>query len=638
MTVFAEAYSTVNSVEGLVLARIEDARNTAETLQTTALSTIESLRNVVLGGYGDAPPTAPNGEIRVTADFNLPDVAPTAFGSITADIPDMPTLGEVDVFGAVEIPEFNASINSFNLPTRPEFGDVGEPPERPTLGEVDIPADPAIDVPTPPVLELIDIPTFDGLTLPTFDATEPTFAGSALPPGFQWSEPDYLPEILDEMMDKVRNLWSGGSGLPAAIENAIYERAADREDRAAAQAIDSVAEDFSSRGFTQVSGLQAARVDRMIEEVHLKKVSANRDYQIEAAKWHIENIRFAIQQAVAAENVLVNIFLNSTERVFQAARFQIEALQANYNLQVTLYNAAVAAYKTKADVFDVQVRAALAEIEVYKAEVEAAIAAGRINQQRVEAYRALVEAVNSRVEIFATQMRGAAIQAEIKRSEIEGYRAEVEAYAARVGADRTRFDAYEAAVRGELAKAGIINAEAQGYSALVQGKVAAVDIEVKRVDAAIARNSQLIDVFRAQISAEETRMQAELSTIQAGAQAYIANTQRFGAEATAEAAKAQVEVSAEEATARSAIALYQANSSLYLGRMEQVIRQASIAVDALKAAGQLSTTLAAGAYAGVNVNAALSGSGQVSASGSGSTQQSTSTGTSTNYNHNYEGV
>ena len=65
---------------------------------------------------------------------------------------------------------------------------------------------------------------------------------------------------------------------------------------------------------------------------------------------------------------------------------------------------------------------------------------------------------------------------------------------------------------------------------------------------------------------------------------------------------------------------------------------AALIIDALKAAGGISSTLAAGAMAGVHVGATLSGSGAVTASGTDSYSQSTTKSESRNENYNYEGT
>lgn len=635
---FEEAYSSVENVDRIVQSRIEDSVATSTALQSVALSAIERLSGVGLLPGSSPPPSPPNINPYIDVDIDLDPVGPTSFGTITSQLPDTVGLEAVPDLTDPNIPEFNPSISALNIPNPPPWTAPGDPPARPDVGEVNLPSRPIVALPSPPILEEITIPTFDGLTLPTFDEVEPEFVGSALPGILQWSEPTYEPEILDEVLTKLRLLWDGGSGLPPAVEQAIVERALAREDQIAKREIDAVSDEFSARGFTMPSGMQAARTDQMRQDLAVKKLALNRELTIKFAETQIENVRFAIQQGIAAENVFVNLFTNMANRMFEAAKFQIESQVQIYNAQVSLYNARINGYQIRAQVFDIRVKAALAELEVFKAEIEAEIARGQINEQRVRTYTAQVQAVQTEIEIFKAQMQGASVEAEVIRNQIEAYRTDVAAYAERINADKVRFDAYEAQVRGEAAKAGIVDAQARAYAALIQGKSTIADIEAKRADVYIQRNRLRLEGYVAELDAEKTRIQSQVAVIQAGASAYTADTQRFAAQATAETAKAQVEVSAKEAELRTNISFYQAQVQAYVSNMEQLIRQASLIVDALKAAGSIASTLAAGAMAGVHVGATLSGSGGVSASGAYSESNSFSRSESRSENYNYEGT
>lgn len=636
--VFEEAYNSVENVDQIVSTRISDATATSQALQATALSTIAALQGVNFNFSAGPPPSPPNIDPDIDVTINLPPITPTSFGAITSEMPSRPGLEGVPSVSPLSIPDFQSSIDSLNIPEPPPWTAPGAAPVRPTTGDVVLPDSPLLVMPQLPALIEITIPDFGGLSLPLFSADAPEFEATALPGILQWSEPTYHPEILDEVLDVIRTLWAGGSGIPPAVEQAMVERALSREDMIANREIDSVAEEFSLRGFTMPTGMQAARTDQMRQDLALKKLSLNRELTIKFAEWQIENIRFGVQQAIAAENVYVNIFLNSAQRMFEAAKFQIESQLNIYNAQVSLYNARMNGYQIEASVFETLVKAELSKVEVFKAEIEAEVARGQINEQNVRTYTAQVQALQTEVEIFKARMQGAQVQSDVIRNQIEAYKADVQAYGERIQADKVRFDAYESQVKGEAAKAGIIDAEARAYAALVQGKSSAADIDVKRAELIIQKNRSLVEAYIADLDAEKARIQSQSAVIQSGAQAYIADTQRFAAQAQAETTKAQVQVAAKEAELRTNVSFYQAQVQAYIGNMEQLIRQAGLVIDALKAAGQISSTLAAGAMAGVHVGATLTGSGAVSASGAFSEVFSQSKSESKNTNYNYEGT
>lgn len=635
--VFEEAYNSVENVDQIVKSRIDDASSTSQALQSTALSTIAALRGVNFNFNAGSPPSPPDIDPKIEVTVDLPPITPTSFGTIDSTMPNSPVLDGVPSVSSLQIPNFQSSIDSLNIPEPPAWTAPGAAPTRPSTGDVVLPDAPLLVMPQMPALVEINIPSFAGVNLPSFSATAPEFEGTALPGILQWSEPTYHPEILDEVLGIIRTLWSGGSGIPPAVEQAMIERALSREDMIANREIDSVAEEFSLRGFTMPTGMQAARTDQMRQDLALKKLSLNRELTIKFAEWQIENIRFGVQQAIAAENVYVNIFLNSAQRMFEAAKFQIESQLNIYNAQVALFNARMNGYQIEASVFDTLVKAELSKIEVFKAEIEAEVARGQINEQKVRTYTAQVQALQTEVEIYKARMQGAQVQSDVIRGQIEAYKADVQAYGERIQADKVRFDAYESQVKGEAAKAGIIDAEARAYAALVQGESSVADVDIKRAELIIQKNRSRVEAYIADIDAEKVKMQSQSAVIQVGAQAYVADTQRFAAKAQAETTKAQVQVAAKEAELRTNVSFYQAQVQAYIGSMEQLIRKAGLVVDALKAAGQISSTLAAGAMAGVHVGATLTGSGAVNASGAYSEVFSQSKSESKSENFNYDG-
>ena len=635
---FAEAYSTVDRVEQLVDERVRTAVETASELQSSAMDTVSALGNVNLNFNAGNPPALPNIDPSINVDLNLPNISPTSFGTITSNVPNTPALDPVPAIPDLTIPDFVSSIGSLNIPNAPAWTAPPQVPTEPTIDDVVVPDMPALVIPAAPALEEITVPDFAGLTLPLFDATAPEFEGSALPGILQWTEPTYHPEIIDDVVVQLRKLWDGGSGIPAAVEQAMWARAAEREDLTAERELDSVSEEFSMRGFTMPPGMQAARVDQLRQDLAVKKLGLNRELTIQIAQWQVENVRFACTQAIAAENVYVNLFLNQAQRLFEAARFQVESQINIYNAQVSLFNARMNGYEISARVFNTLVQAELAKIEVFKAEVEAEVARGQLNTQKVQAYTAMIDALKAQTDIYRTQMQGAEIKSNVLRNKIEVFKAQVQAYAEQINAQKVVFDAYESQVKGESAKAGIIDAEARAYAALIQGKSSIADIGVKKADVTIQKNRVLIEGYQAALEAEKARIQSQLSVIQSGAQAYIADTQRYVAVAQAEGTKAQLQVTAKEAELRTNVAFYQAQVQAYLGNMEQLIRKAALIIDALKAAGGISSTLAAGAMAGVHVGATLSGQGAVTAAGSDSyqTQTSNSKGYQEIHSYNYK--
>lgn len=601
--------STIQAVDQIVEGRISSALNSANTMQSVALNTISQLSNVNLDLKNTTPPNAPKLDTKINLKFDLPQIQPNSFGTISTSISSLPSLDPVPELPNLSIPEFRSSIGALSIPAPPSWTAPSAPPSAPTIENITVPDIPNITIPALPALSEITVPTFAGLNLPVFDAKAPEFQGTAVSTVLQWSEPAYYPEILDEVLTVIRDMWSGGLGIPETVEQAMWVRAAEREELAVSREIESISEEFSMRGFTTPPGMQAARVDQLRQDLAVKKLGLNRELTIQIAQWQIENVRFACEQAVAAENLFVNLFMNQAQRLFDAAKYQIEAQLNLYNAQVALFNARMNGYQVSAQVFNTLVQAELSKIEAFKAEIEAEVARGQINEQKVRTYAAMIEALRAQTEIYRTKMQSAEVKSNIIRNKIEAFLGQVQAYAQQVQAEKIKFDAYDSRVRAEASKAGIIDAEARAFAALIQGKAAEADLGAKKAEVAIQKNRMRLEAYQSELESKKAIIQAQLADIQTRAQAFIADTQRFSARAQAEAAKSQVEVAAKEVELRTNLNFYQVQLQAYISNMEQLIRKAAVTVDALKAAGGIASTLAAGAMAGVHVGATLSGGG-----------------------------
>lgn len=98
----------------------------------------------------------------------------------------------------------------------------------------------------------------------------------------------------------VNTINNGGTGIPAAVENQIWQRARDNVQRSSMQAQNSAYVDFSSRGFSLPPGALTARLDGIRTEGMLKLAESSRDTAIKQVEIEIENIKFAVNLAIDA--------------------------------------------------------------------------------------------------------------------------------------------------------------------------------------------------------------------------------------------------------------------------------------------------------------------------------------------------
>ncbi len=112
---------------------------------------------------------------------------------------------------------------------------------------------------------------------------------------------EYFPnecDYLQEAQTKLCEMLAGGAGIPAHVENQIWQRDRSRVLEDVGRARDDVLATFASRGFPLPPGA-AAHAMRLAEvDANNKIAQQSRDVAIKHVEILIENIKFAVQQAL----------------------------------------------------------------------------------------------------------------------------------------------------------------------------------------------------------------------------------------------------------------------------------------------------------------------------------------------------
>lgn len=609
--------------------------------------------NEMSASYGSQLSAALSNIANITVDQVAPPTRPEAPGANppVVDLGGMPTYTP----SRLVVPGTPGDLNIDVLLSGLDIGDMdalpdaptGMPiaiPEAPGMANIPAPARPAVDttvdIPDAPNIVLPDmealtqivLPTFSFPQLPTFDATPPSADGLAVPSVFiNWAEPVYESEVLEELQAKVSEMMAGGTGLPAAVEDALFARARERDSAETERAVKEALDTWAARDFSMPPGMLVEQVNVARERGRLRAAELNRDIMVEAAKWEIDNIRFAVSQGMALEQITANLHENTARRLFEVARFQAEAQIRVFDARINLFNAQNSAFETLAQVYRTKLDGAIAHLTAYKTAVEGQVAVGQINQQRVDVFRAKLDAVQSNVEVYKALMQGAQIRSETIRTQFDAYRADVQAFAEQIGAEKVKFDAYEARIKGESAKAGVLDSLARAYASTVQGIASKADVRVKAAQIKMEAAKTKVSKYVADIDAFKAQLDASLAEVQYVTTAYTAQVEGWKAKASASVADAEMQSRFADMSARTNIAFAEMQISEYQAKMQKAVQEAQIALEAAKAIGQYTAQLAAGAMSAANVSASIRGSGSVSASN----DKRESTSTTTNYNYSY---
>jgi len=615
----AAAYLGVGGSENItsfVQGQIDFAEGIVDESKALAFDAISALKGIQLLIPDHIIPILPAPNLDFTYDPDYDPVNPPSFGSV-----DNWTLGgppdyEGDrTITVPKIPDFDPSYTSLYIPPAPPYVPPKEPGDPPEVGDPEFPPAPP-DVPIPvPGFSQINLPPTPDITIPDFVPEFPEFDLPPPPVAFDWTEPVYTREIIDSILAQIETFLAGGTGIRPDVQEALFNRASEREDRIAVQSIQEVTDEYAARGYTLPPGLLSKRIAAIRLDRDLKKQGISREILIKAMDVEIENLRFAVTAGIQAEELFVRLFLAAAERSFLAVRLAVEYSLQLYSYLVEVFKVRQEEVKTRAMVYEAQVRAALGQIEIYKAQIEGELAKVQIDQAKVDLYKGRIEAEKVKVEKYEAQIRAEATKLEAARIQIQGYAALVDVYVAQVNAQKLKFDAYDSRIRGELGKASIVESEARAYAAEIQGIGTGVNAEARSVEAQTGIYAAEIQAYVAESESLSRKGQIQLGRIQAQLAGYQAYTQRYNSATAREEAQSRLELAAWDSVTRNQLGYYQTQIAKYELDARLLTEQARIALGAASEEGGLASTIIGGALAAMHVGASISGSGSISANG-----------------------
>lgn len=586
------------------------ARSYGSQAFSTAFSLIDQLASYEPQTIGfDTSFTVPSG---ILTGFDRP-VSPDSpdIPEFDIDVPAAPVFNAIDIPTFLSVPDFDGEPPTLDFSGRPApFAKT--PPVVPEIFDVTIPDAPEISLPSLPTLEELNLPEPPTLADPQFTAVRPEFTADVPDGDFEYEYSAYSSDLLAYVQQEVERMLQGGTGLPPAIEQAIFDRTVDRQDESAMQAIDEAMTEYSSRGFSMPSGLLNKRVETVRQEAQRQRSATNREVHINATQVEIENLRFSITQGIACENLTISLHQQAEELKLRTAEAARNLLLAVFNARVEVFNAEVNAFRVDAEVFRELIRAELAKVEVYRAQIDAERAKSEINQQRIDTYVAQLQGLNTLVAIYTSQVDAARAIAATNEAILRGYASEVSAFGAEVDAKRAEFQAWATQIQGELGKVEAYRAETQAFSARAQA--VSVGNEALAIAPRLQLQQQTVEAeqYRAQISGVQAQIQAEAERARA-----ISTV--FGAKASIFAAEGSMRASEADANTRQFLALLESSrreSEAALAEaqlnVQQIISVGNQIVEALRGASQAASQLASASFSAVSASATISEQGTAS--------------------------
>ncbi|MBR7002403.1 MAG: hypothetical protein IKI11_07080 [Neisseriaceae bacterium] len=244
---------------------------------------------------------------------------------------------------------------------------------------------------------------------------------------FSWQEPKYQCELFDTLHGKIKGIVSGNdtaTGLPIQIEQALFDRANDRESREVLRLKQDAIDTWAARGFELPSGVLNKQLNAINEQASLKSAELNRDILVQSAQWKIETLRFAIERGIALEELCFNIWNNGVNRLFESVRFAFTAEIEKQKAILTIIETLLKTSQIKADIIKTQ-------FDAYKTEVSAFAETISAEKVKFDAYSAQMNAYNTLVNAHATRLKSKAdIASTVANAKINKYKADIDGYRA----------------------------------------------------------------------------------------------------------------------------------------------------------------------------------------------------------------
>ena len=506
--------------------------------------------------------------------------------------------------------------------------------DAPTLANIVLPTAPSIpSVFTPPTLTDIILPTAPQLgTLPVFDAVRPeanfdapdnldkvteqqfSLASNNMRRVLESEIDVYLAKINPEYHTQMAAIeakltWylAGGTALPVAVEQAIWNRARDKTGAEYLKARDQIMKEGASKGFTIPGGAQYSALNQSRQNAADNNARAAMDIAVKQAEMEQANMQFAVKQSADLRSMAVNATVGMAGTLAQInaqaldyAKSIVSALIEVFDAKIKLVTTLVEIYRADAEVYGTRLRAALVMFEVYKTEMEGAKIAAEVDQARVAAFSAQVQAWGAVAALYKAQVEGAMAAAELEKLKVSIFSAEVQAYSARVAGKEAEWRGYAAQIQGEAEKGQAYSAEVQADAERVRAWEAKIQGYKARVEAIASKNESAARVYTASVQGYAAAVQGEAAAVQAETSAFDATIRAYSAEAQAAEAQAKLGLSANETNLRSAIQLYDLVTHKQMHDMDLVTqkiqRQAEVAVSA----GQVLAGMSSSATAGIN--------------------------------------
>lgn len=504
-------------------------------------------------------------------------------------------------FVTIDPIEFTDAAPTTNFPTAPTI-DYGDTPTIPAVGAITLPAAPTVTLPATPTKLALNIPTFGGVDLhedwlskfddiPVLDLVEPTPYSYSL-------GPEYASALLSSLKATLNSRLSGGTGLPDAVEQAIWDRARSRETSIALANEADILRTSEALGFPLPAGVIAAQTRDAQKGYYDKLSGLSRDVAIKQAELEQENLKQTIAAGMELEGKLIDHSYKLEALTFEAAKVLAENSIQIHNARVEQHKVLLSTYQVYESAYKTLISAELAKVDVFKALISAEQAKADINKTLVDEYRVMVEAAMAEVEVYKAELDGAKALVEIEGLKISAAGEQIKAYVAQVNAETAKIEAYKAGVEAETAKVQTFKVKADAFAAQAGVQVETARVGIANLEAQIRAKSLEWDGYKAQLQNNEAKMRLLMQGNELLISKYRIDGDLAVADRSSNIKLWEVQIKDYEAVKQAMIQTAKING-------DHAMHAASVRMDAAKVGAQVFAQLTGSAYSTIKASAGM---------------------------------
>jgi hypothetical protein len=436
---------------------------------------------------------------------------------------DRPTINDPDVPGNPTLENVDTDINlQTSIPTVPVKNYTLLMPEAPNDQMPDMIDPPVIDTnislgafnyiePTKPTDLDVTIPAAPEISgTYTFEGQKPSIKLNPPTTIFSYGENPYTSDLLELLKEKLfSNLQSGGTGLGADVEDAIWNRMKDRRRIAFEEEIEKL-ESINS-GFMRPTGPMMASRAKLTTAYIRELANDSREIAIEQARLAQANTQFIMQNAAAIEQILIGYANSMAERGYNAAVYTCEYAIKLFSSYVAGYNAERDMYLAEAQVVKDLYESDLVKIERYKGQLQGASIEAGIKRNKLDLYLGEWQGIDIAARAYSEYVRSKGLWLQSQSLKVDIYKAQVESLVKKVDFIIAKNNLYQSKLTAETLKIDSYGKELENFLNVVKAVGLEYQIEDSKRRLKFAKNEEALKYNNTLLSNSQGKLQYYLS-------------------------------------------------------------------------------------------------------------------------------